>query len=55
MIQLQWTTQQFLAFKKEFKIASETDKDCFWFDGHEFITSYAKYLIEYLESLESQQ
>lgn len=49
MIQLKWTLNKFISFKKAFNIAFETSQEYFWFDGHQFLTSYAKYLIEYLE------
>ena len=31
------------------------DAESFHFDGHEFVTNYAKYLIEYLEGLFKQK
>jgi hypothetical protein len=55
MKQLSFTKEQFATFKKRYKIALKLKDDSFWFEGNEFLTSYAKYLIEYIESLEPQQ
>ena len=49
MKQLAWTMKQFLAFKKAYSVALNQQSDSFFFEGNEFLTSYAKYLIEYLE------
>lgn len=49
MKQLSWTTKQFIAFKKAYSSAVNQDYESFFFEGNEFFTSYAKYLIEYLE------
>jgi hypothetical protein len=38
-------------FKAAYAKAVEAKQDSFWFEGHEFLTSYAKYVIEYLEGL----
>lgn len=38
-------------FKKAFKQAQVNQKEQFTFDGNEYLVSYAKYLIEYLDSL----
>ena len=38
----------FTRLKKEYKTAVQSSKDIFIFDGNELLTSYAKYLIEYL-------
>lgn len=37
-------------FKRTFKQAEANAADSFMFDGKEFVTLYAKYLIEYLET-----
>jgi len=38
----------FLKLKKEYQNAVNTSKNIFIFDGNELLTTYAKYLIEYL-------
>lgn len=43
-----WTRDTFENFKRAYKANSE--KESFIFEGNEFVTSYAKYLIEYLET-----
>ena len=42
-----WTLPMFRRFKKTFKQAAT--RESFVFDNQEYITAYAKYLIEYLE------
>lgn len=37
------------AFKEAYNKAVEEDKHDFFFNGHQFLTSYAKYLIEYYD------
>lgn len=37
-------------FKQAYDVARVAAKDTFMFDGNEFVVSYAKYLIEYLET-----
>ena len=36
--------------KRAYQEALETGKDTFWFDEREILVTYAKYLIEYLET-----
>lgn len=36
--------------KRHYKKAVEDNKESFIFNGDEYLTSYAKYVIEYLES-----
>lgn len=36
--------------KKEYEKAVKDKKEVFVFEGHELLTSYAKYLIEYAET-----
>lgn len=36
---------------KEYEIAVKEEKESFIFLGHELMTRYAKYLIEYLETI----
>lgn len=38
----------FTRLKKEYQTATKSSKDVFIFDGKVLLTSYAKYLIEYL-------
>lgn len=45
-----WTRPMLERFKKTFKQAETNGADSFMFDGKEFVTLYAKYLIEYLET-----
>jgi hypothetical protein len=36
-------------FRKAYESAVKANKDSFTFDGNEFVTNYAKYLLEYLD------
>lgn len=36
-------------FKKAYEEAAQAGNDTFLFDGNEFVLTYARYLIEYLE------
>ena len=49
MKKLSWTKETFLKFKKDYEIALKENHESFFFEGNEFLVSYAKYLIEYLE------
>ena len=49
MKQLSWTKEAFLKFKKAYELALNQKNESFFFEGNEFLVSYAKYLIEYLE------
>lgn len=51
-VMINWTRPMLERFKKAYSAALEKGgKDStFVFDGHEFLVSYAKYLIEYLET-----
>ena len=40
----------FISLKRLYKKAVEEKKNVFTFKGHQLLTSYAKYLIEYLEN-----
>lgn len=55
MKHLKWDQRQFHTFKTRYKQAVKQNLTSFIFEHDEFLTAYAKYLIEYLESLESQQ
>lgn len=47
---ISWTRPMLERFKKEYQKAVAAKTDTFIFDGNEFVVSYAKYLIEYLET-----
>lgn len=36
-------------FRKAYNQAVKENKDSFTFDGNEFVTNYAKYLLQYLD------
>lgn len=44
-----WTRTMLKDLKLAYKIACECEMDVFRFEGHDFVVSYARYLIEYLE------
>jgi len=48
---INWTPEMLRRFKMAYKDAVAAKKDTFLFDGNEFVVSYAKYLIEYLDSI----
>lgn len=48
---INWTPAMLRRMKTAYKAAVEGGRDTFVFDGNEFVTSYAKYLIQYLDSL----
>ena len=43
-----WTVQRVYAFKRAYFNAVNHSQSQFTFDGKQFVTAYAKYLIEYL-------
>jgi len=45
-----WNKETFTEFKKVYNSSKEALKDDFSFKGHTFLVSYAKYLIEYLDT-----
>lgn len=47
---IEWTPAMLKRFKVAYKKACENKQDTFVFNNNEFVTSYAKYLIEYLET-----
>ncbi len=47
---MEFNKTNFTLFKKAYKIALKEDKETFIFEGKEFLTNYAKYVIEYLET-----
>lgn len=50
MKKIEFTKDKFEQFKVAYNKAVEEGVKSFFFDGHEFLVSYAKYLIEYLSS-----
>lgn len=50
MISITWTRELRDKFAVAYEEAVAQRKDVFTFDGHEFVTSYAKYLLQYLDS-----
>ena len=51
MKQIEWTLTKFKRFKSALRQAEVAGEDSFIFDGDMFILGYAKYLIEYLETV----
>lgn len=47
---INWTAEMLERLKKAYAHAVETNLESFEFDGNEFNTNYAKYLIEYLDN-----
>jgi len=50
--EIEWTLTKLDALKA---VMEETEGDVFLFEGHEFMKQYAKYLVEYLESIRSSE
>lgn len=48
MINITWTRELRDQFAAAYEAAIAQRKDMFTFDGHEFVTNYAKYLLMYL-------
>lgn len=46
---IQWSEDMFLRFKRAYNVAVKSGWDKFTFEGHDYLTSYAKYLVEYME------
>ena len=44
-----WTRDELVRFKKAYSTATKMELSEFTYNGHHFVTAYAKYLIEYLE------
>jgi phage anti-repressor protein len=51
MNEINFNQKKFNELQQLYKIASDTGKDIFMFEGNELLTSYAKYLIEYLSKI----
>jgi hypothetical protein len=45
---IEWTAEKLKAFGKAYQEASKAGADSFKFEGNDYATRYAKYLIEYL-------
>lgn len=50
-----WTRPMLKRFRRAYHIAAADHKESFEFDDHEFVTSYAKYLLKYLDSQFNQE
>ena len=46
---ISWNAEKLASFKKAHANALAANKGTFVWDGHGFLVTYAKYLIEYLE------
>ena len=49
MNEFKFTDELFKEFKSLYEKSDKDEKESFEFQGHEVITTYAKYVIEYLE------
>lgn len=49
-----FTPESFRSFKKLWAVSAQQGDEQFTFEGHEFLTAYAKYLIEYIETRKKQ-
>jgi hypothetical protein len=49
MITIIWTPEKRDELRRLYAQAVDTNKDTFVIDGHELVTSYAKYLLQYLD------
>ncbi len=45
-----WTKPMLARFRRRYAEAAAKQEDTFVFEGNQFVTNYAKYLIEYLGS-----
>lgn len=48
-VQVSWTSAKLKKFKAEWKAANDAEKESFTFDGNEYLVTYGRYLIEYLD------
>jgi len=46
--QVEFTPESFKLFKDAYQKAENAEDEMFTFDGRQYVTNYAKYLIEYL-------
>lgn len=44
-----FTETTYRQFKKRYEQARNNNEESFMFKGHEFLTNYAKYLLEYIK------
>lgn len=51
MKSINWTREMLARFKKRYQQAVDKSEEQFNFDGNDFVTDYAKYLIEYLDEV----
>jgi hypothetical protein len=47
-VKILWDMPKYRRFKVAYNSAVAANQEHFNFDGHEFVTSYAKYLLEFL-------
>lgn len=48
--QVEFTAESFKRFKARYDEAVKKSEESFVFEGNEFLTAYAKYVIEYIET-----
>ena len=47
--QVSWTPEKLEEFKTVWEAADDLERESFTFDGNEYLVTYGRYLIEYLE------
>lgn len=47
---IEYDRPKYLRLKRAYQLAVNSNQESFMFEGNEYVTNYAKYLIEYLES-----
>ena len=47
--EVSWTPEKLEKFKEAWKAADDAEKESFTFDENEYLVTYGRYLIEYLE------
>ena len=52
---INFTYDKYERFEKAYNKALEDNKTDFFFEGHQFLTSYAKYLLEYLNNKQNDK
>jgi len=55
MPEIKFTPEKFTAFKQACKAAEDSLETEFTFEGHKFLVTYAKYMIEYLSTLFNEE
>ena len=48
-VEISWTREKLDKFQNAWKTAELAEKESFTFDGNEYLVTYGRYLIEYLE------